>query len=195
MFVNTYDPQSSRKLAASIVAGAGSPLRSGSPADSRVVEVGGGWHLSTWREDLRRLTNRGTVTALAMRTLSNERQLPDRDWARITRGMADQVGLADRPWAAVRTSATTVALLTDSSRGPLGIDAARTFARTVTARYRLGGQSASDRAVRGTQSSAPNGVVQLSFAEPAATPPASGAVATPSPSAPIDQPAHRRHTR
>jgi hypothetical protein len=206
MLVNSYDPQSSRKLAASIVAGAGSPLRSGSPADARVVNVGGGWHLSTWREDLRRLTNRGAVTALAMRTLSNERQLSDQDWARVTRGMADQGGLADRPWAAVRTSATTVALLTDASHGPLRVDAARTFARAVTTRYRLGAQAAPRGAADGsiaatnagavlvTQSPPPSSVAQLSFAEPAAAP-ATGAVAAAPVSAPAHQPANRPHTR
>jgi hypothetical protein len=210
MLVNTYDARSSRRLAASIVAGADSPLRTGGrPADTRVIEAGGGWHLSTWRENLRRLADRGTVTTLAMRTTPRERQLPDADWAQIARSMAERVGLADRPWAAVRTGPTTVALLTDAANGPLSMDAARELARTLTTRYRLqaatqlasgpddgatAARSTDDQAAQATPS--PHGVAQLSFAAPPAAGSDVAAAAAPPPAlAPVHQPTSRPHSR
>src|SRR5687767_11541715 len=95
VLVNTYDARSSRRLAASIVAGAGSPLGAGGPpAGARVIEAGGGWHLSTWRENLRRLVDRRAVSGLALRTSRVERQLPATDWAQVTGTMANEIGLA-----------------------------------------------------------------------------------------------------
>jgi hypothetical protein len=200
MLVNTYGADWSRRLAASVVAGAGSPLRSsGPPAGARVIEAGGGWHLSTWRENLRRLANRSAVTALALRTSPVERQLPDADWVQITRTMANEIGLADRPWAAVRTNSTTVALLTGSSNGPLPMDAARELARALTVRYRL---RAAARLPRDSPADAsaekgladdeatpsPGGLAQLSFAAPPSA--ASDSAAEPAPQ-PITAPGQR----
>jgi hypothetical protein len=211
VLVNTYDARSSRRLAASIVAGAGSPLGSGGPpAGARVIEAGGGWHLSTWRENLRRLVDRSAVTALALRTSPRERQLPDTDWAQITRTMANEIGLAERPWAAVRTNPTTVALLTGSANGPLPIEAARELARSLTTSYRLraAAQLAPDRPVDdGTEQGlvddqvdqatpSPRGLAQLSFAAPPSAASDSAAGAAPQPAtAPGQQPTNRPHSR
>lgn len=194
MLINTYSPRSSRLLAASIVAGTSSPLRSGSSTDARILDVGG-WHLSTWREDLRKVTSRGRVTALAVRTLPNERRLPDQEWAQIMGRLANRVGFVNRPWVAVRTSATTVALLTDSSRGPLPVAAARSYVRRVGTRNLvhddaqpassgpadrptpvLGeGESAVDRA----QVTLPRGIARLSFVAPPTAEPGGATTALP----------------
>lgn len=195
MLVSIYDTRSSRRLAASIVAGAASPLHPGErPGDTRVIETGGGWHLSTWRESIRRLADRGRVTALAMRTTPTERQLPDAAWAQVARSVAGWVGVADRPWAAVRIGPTTVALLTDAASGPLSMDAARELARTLTTRYRLQAaaqlpnvpddgattvRSTDDQAAPTTPS--PHGVARLSF--PASSTAGSDIAAAPPPAA------------
>src|SRR5512139_1597449 len=109
MILARYDRNIARTLAAAIAVGAASPVTHGAgTADTRVIGVGGGWDLSTWRQQLRRLTDQGDVTALALRTGPDEKQLSDADWARVTGGLATRIGLTQRPWAAVRTSATTV---------------------------------------------------------------------------------------
>jgi hypothetical protein len=208
MLVNTYGAGWSRRLAASIVAGAGSPLRSGGPsAGARVIEAGGGWHLSTWRENLRRLVDRSAVTALALRTSPVERQLPDADWVQITRAMANEIGLADRPWAAVRTNSTTVALLTGSSNGPLPMDAARELARALTVRYRLrtaarlprdspADVDAEKRLAEDRATPPPGGLAQLSFAAPPSAASDTAAGPTPQPtSAPGQRPTNHQHSR
>ena len=208
MLVNTYDARSSRRLAASIVAGAGSPLGAGGPpAGARVIEAGGGWHRSTWRENLRRLVDRGAVTALALRTSPVERQLPDTDWAQITRAIANEIGLAERPWAAIRTNSTTVALLTGSANGPLPVEAARELARSLTIRYRLraAAQLAPHGPANGSAESghvddqatpSPRGLAQLSFAAPpSVTSDSATELARQPATAPLQQPTNRPHSR
>ena len=103
MLVNLHDPAQSRRLAASVVAAARSPLRTaGTPSTAQVVEVGGGWHLGTWRDALRRLAIRGTVTALGLRILPHEPRPDDADWKRIAHHVAERAGIAGQPWAGIR---------------------------------------------------------------------------------------------
>lgn len=130
MLVNLYDNRSARLLAQAAVANATGP-RSRSSSRARVIDVGGGWNLRSWRSSLRLLADRGTVTALAVRTLPSQRHLTDAEWEQIARRLARQAGLGKRPWLAVRTSPTTVAVISDSTGGPPKIDAARNFIHTV----------------------------------------------------------------
>ncbi|GAA0903060.1 hypothetical protein GCM10009558_001500 [Virgisporangium aurantiacum] len=131
MLVNLYDNRSARLLAQAGGANATGPRSRSTSSRARVIDVGGGWNLRSWRSSVRLLADRGTVTALAVRTLPTQRHLTDAEWEQISRRLARQAGLGKRPWLAVRTSSTTVALLTDSTAGPPKIDAARDFIRTV----------------------------------------------------------------
>lgn len=203
MLVSGYDSQSSRQLATSITVGAtGRTGPRAHLAGTRVVDVGGGWHPGTWREDLRRLADRARVTALALRTEPHERQMSDYDWSQIVRGMADGLGLADRPWVAVRTTPTTLTLLADAANGPLRADTARAYARTsaVTSRLAPGHPRSAPAASApgaGTAETAntgslPRGVAQLSFAAPPTAAPAAAG----SPSVqPRDVSSHRAAAR
>ena len=191
MIVAQYNRNTARTLAAAIVAGAASPLNRGAgAAETRVIDVGGGWHMSTWREQLRRLTDRSNVTVLTLRTGPQEQRLSDADWAQVTGGLATRLGLNQRPWAAVRTGATTIAVLTDAS-SPVSRAAALDFIRQATIHLRrpsVGqpGTSAAESspdsgAVQQTAPDAPatRGLAQLNFAAPADTAP-DAAAATPS---------------
>ena len=191
MIVAQYNRNTARTLAAAIVAGAASPLaRGGGTAETRVIDVGGGWHMSTWREHLRRLTDRGNVTALTLRTGPHEQRLSDADWAQVTGGLATRLGLSQRPWAAVRTGATTVAVLTDAS-SPVSRAAALDYIRQATIHLRRPavGQPGTSAAEGGldsaVQQAAPDnaaarGLAQLNFAAPADKVPDASAT-TPSP--------------
>ncbi|NIL40680.1 hypothetical protein HCB17_05460 [Salinispora arenicola] len=210
MLVSAYDSQSSRQIAGSItVRAVGRAAHRSHLADTRVIDVGGGWHAGTWRADLRRLADRTRVTALALRTQPGERQLSDHDWSEIVRGIADRIGLADRPWVAVRTNPTTLTLLTDATNGPLHTEAARAYARTpaVTSRTTpthprpasATPTAAADPSIAGTANpeAPPNGVAQLSFAAPPTAAP--GAAASSPAHQPAGAPIHgavaRPHTR
>ncbi|MFK3984486.1 hypothetical protein ACI2K4_29445 [Micromonospora sp. NPDC050397] len=209
MLVNTYDPQSSRRLAASIAVGAaGRAVPTAQSGSTQVVDVGGGWHPNNWREDVRRLANRGRVTALALRTEPSERYLSNYDWSRITRGMVDHLGLADRPWVAVRTSPNTLTLLTDAANGPLQTDSARAFVRTAAGprptvgEAQLAGEPGAtapgaDTAQNAKAPAPPRSLAQLSFAAPpTATSGATAATPALQPSAvPMHQTASRPHAR
>ncbi len=179
MLVQTYDPRSAQVLGAAIVAGAGNALHPNRSAAARVVAVGGGWHLGTWREGLRGLAQRGLVGVVAVRSMPGERRLVDADWSWIMGRLAGRVGLAERPWAAVRTSPTTIALLTNSNEGPLRMDLIREYARVAAIRLRSPLASAAPSRPAGTSSLAgnmrakagagtahPYGLAQLSFAAP-----------------------------
>lgn len=195
MIVARYDRSAARTLAAAIVAGAASPLtRGGGAAGTRVIDVGGGLHLGTWREQLRRRTDQNNVAALTLRTGPRERQLSDADWARVAGGLIAHVGLTERPWAAVRTSATTVTLLTDAAGGPVSRTAALDYARQVTVQLR---RPAADQPATSTgphsveaadqqagpEAVAPYAVAQLSFATPADPAPDASATTPPPPTA------------
>ncbi|MGI5213873.1 hypothetical protein [Plantactinospora sp. CA-290183] len=206
MLVTAYDSQSSRPLATSITVGAAG--RTGPRAhliDTRVVDVGGGWHPGTWREDLRRLADRARVTALALRTQPNERQLSDYDWSQIMRGMTNYLGLADRPWVAVRTNPTTLTLLSDAANGPLNTDAARAYARTSAVTSRLApahprpasaapaSASSADTVETAKPTSLPRDIAELSFAAPPTA--AAGTAAAPTTFQPSRAPIHRTAAR
>lgn len=189
MFVTQYDRNTARTLAASIVAGAASPLtRGAATAETRVIDVGGGWHMSTWREQLRRLTDRSNVIALTVRTGPHEKRLSDADWAQVTSGLATKLGLTQRPWAAVRTGATTVAVLTDAS-GSVSRAAALEYIRQATIHLRRpavgepdAGAAANSSDSGAVQQAAPDtaaarGLAQLNFAASADSAPDAAAAA------------------
>jgi hypothetical protein len=137
MLVNLYDKQSARLLAMATVANAIGPRARSTSSRARVIDIGGGWNTRSWRDSLRRLTDRGTVTALAARTQPNQRHLTDAEWEQVARRLARHAGLGQRPWLAVRTSPTTVAVLTDSTAGPPRMEDARRFIRSVTSGFGL----------------------------------------------------------
>jgi len=205
MIVAQYERNAARTLAAAIVAGAASPLtRGASAANARVIDVGGGWHLGTWREHLRRLTDRGNVTALTLRTGPRELRLSDADWARVTSGLAARLGFTQRPWAAVRTGANTVAVLTDGSSPVIRADAlayvrqATILLRRPTADRPDPNTAASGPGSEATEQAAPDtaarNLAQLNFAAPADAEPGAS-TATPSPPLSMTQATGRTHGR
>jgi hypothetical protein len=137
MLVNLYDDRSARLLAMATVTNATGPRSQSAGSRARIIDVGGGWNTRSWRDSLRRLADRGTVTALAVRTRPLQRQLTDAEWEQVARRLARHAGLGQRPWLAVRTSPTTVAVLTDSTAGPPKIEDARRFIRSVVAGFKL----------------------------------------------------------
>ncbi|GAA1026168.1 hypothetical protein GCM10009557_02900 [Virgisporangium ochraceum] len=137
MLVNLYDNRSARLLAMATVANATGPRSQSTRSRARIIDVGGGWNTRSWRDSLRRLADRGTVTALAVRTRPLQRQLTDAEWQQVARRLARHAGLGQRPWLAVRTSPTTVAVLADSTAGPPKIEDARRFISSVVAGFKL----------------------------------------------------------
>jgi hypothetical protein len=208
MRVTQYNASSSGQIAAAVVTTARSPHSprgaSSNPQDYAstpgIIDVGGGWLRNTWRDGLRRLAGRGAVTVIGLRAQPTDRSLSDADWRRITRGFVARAGVEGQPWAAARTSPTTVAVLTETSGRPLNLDRARAYAASAASRQpniaastpNAAGGAAVNRAAPTSGTSTAGSVVRLNFTAPpdtgaVASAPGAGSVPTPS--------AVPRHTR
>ena len=117
MLIVTYPKEAARELAAAVVTRAGvHPGRVGPRDRVHILQIGGGWRTTTWREDLRAYVDRGTVSAIGARTVPGEPPLTVHQWAEFAGDVAARAGRSQWRWIAVLTTPNTMLLLAERGR-------------------------------------------------------------------------------